>query len=776
MTAQKPSAENPSPQNPPPEKMTAQSRPPENAPRAQGAAEREGPPEREDAARVPGAGREQEVAPGSGAAEQPGDGVPEQRAGGSSSRRAKRGPGARRRATEEERSVDAVPSDAELVARMRRGEAGAYEELYRRHAEPVRRYARTCCRDAHTAEDLTNEVFARTLQAVQRGSGPESAVRAYLLTSVRRVAAAWSKSRKREHLVEDFVVFTQSAAAVGAGPVENTQEVAAEVRAMEEAEQSLVLRAFRSLTEEEQTLLWHTTVEGGKPREVAPLLGKTPEATATAAHRARESLKQAYLQAHVSRARTTGGDCARYAERLGAFARGGLRMRAERGLRAHLAQCAECSEAAVEVRSLNERIRVLVPLAVVGWFGTAGAEAFAALITGTGATLTGGAAASGTAAAAAAGTAAGGSTAGGGAGAAGGGAAAEGVGAPVKVSVAAGLVATAAGVALAMVLSGSGDKPNKPEAKSSSSAEVPSAPAAEPKPDPPAPRPEPSAPPAKPRPEPSKQRPTPSPKPTPTPPPPPSQDPPPSAPTPTPPPSAPSAPVLYYLHKLKWDVIGRQFPPDAMNSMADRVDQDAHERVRSAGNDSARVWTDRTDAHVSVNGPYSPINSSTYLGSFAGTVSSGPGGEERRRGARAETATWPVPDSPERPKVPTIRALGSGWLWQRDGGLRMGGERHANGVTVPARSSVTVDLNRSCSVYEARTGVDDLSPSGHSVRFSVYGDGRRLWRSGEVSRGERPLTVRVRLEGVRSVRLVVDPVRSHDHVALADWADARLSC
>ena len=38
-------------------------------------------------------------------------------------------------------------------------------------AEAVRRYARGCCRDAHTAEDLTGEVFARTLQAVRGGAG-----------------------------------------------------------------------------------------------------------------------------------------------------------------------------------------------------------------------------------------------------------------------------------------------------------------------------------------------------------------------------------------------------------------------------------------------------------------------------------------------------------------------------------------------------------------------------------------------------------------------------
>ncbi len=59
---------------------------------------------------------------------------------------------------------------------MRAGDDQAYEELFRRHSGAVLRYARSCCRDAHTADDLTAEVFARTLQAVRGGKGPTEAV------------------------------------------------------------------------------------------------------------------------------------------------------------------------------------------------------------------------------------------------------------------------------------------------------------------------------------------------------------------------------------------------------------------------------------------------------------------------------------------------------------------------------------------------------------------------------------------------------------------------
>ncbi|MGW9441150.1 sigma-70 family RNA polymerase sigma factor, partial [Streptomyces sp. NPDC055607] len=264
--------------------------------------------------------------------------------------------------------LDLPPSDADLVQLMRDGDDSAYEELFRRHSGAVRRYARTCCRDAHTADDLTAEVFARTLQAVRGGAGPEQAVRAYLMTTVRRVAANWARTQKREHLVEDFAVFAAEAARSSEVSDQGTTDLGADVLAMHEAEQSLALQAFRSLPERWQAVLWHTTVEEESPSEVAPLFGLTANATAVLASRAREGLKQAYLQAHVSQSLTAGGDCARYADRLGAYARGGLRMRAERGLRKHLEECAKCRLAAGELAHVNAGIPALLPVAVIGWF------------------------------------------------------------------------------------------------------------------------------------------------------------------------------------------------------------------------------------------------------------------------------------------------------------------------------------------------------------------------------------------------------------------------
>ncbi|GMA95060.1 hypothetical protein GCM10025881_18840 [Pseudolysinimonas kribbensis] len=65
-------------------------------------------------------------------------------------------------------------------------------------------------------------------------------------------------------------------------------------------ENTITVRAFRTLPERWQTILWYTEVEGMEPAEAAPYLGLTANGAAALAYRARDGLKKAWLQAHVS--------------------------------------------------------------------------------------------------------------------------------------------------------------------------------------------------------------------------------------------------------------------------------------------------------------------------------------------------------------------------------------------------------------------------------------------------------------------------------------------
>jgi RNA polymerase sigma factor (sigma-70 family) len=619
------------------------------------------------------------------------------------------------------------PSDGDLIARMRAGDDTAYEELYRRHAGAVRRYARTCCRDAHTADDLTAEVFARMLQAVRGGSGPEHAVRAYLLTTIRRVAAGWTKSARREHLVDDFAVFAAQATrasevsddAASGGFFGAGLDLGADVRAMHEAEQSMAMRAFRSLPERWQAVLWHTEVEDESPSEVATLFGLDANGTRVLASRAREGLKQAYLQAHVSATLAGDEECARYADRLGAYARGGLRTRAERGLRKHLEECAKCRLAAGQIKDVASGIPAVVPVAVIGWFGAAGYAKVAALIAGSAGagaagvagTVGGAGAGSGGANAGssgAAGAGSGGANAGssgaagagsGGANAGGGGAGAEGLGAPLKAGIAAGVAAVAA-AAVVLALIGHDSPERRPDAKPRASSPVV--------------RPE-SPKPTQPNPTPSKQ-----------------------TPGPRPPAMAPVA-ASRPTHTPK---PGSSTPPSPA-------------RPTSASKPSPAPTPTPTSAPSSTSAPgpapTPPPPPAVYQWSELSYDLTGDGTE------------------------PEMRLGGSTWVWQRYG-VTVADEQYAHGVTVHGRSSVTIDLNRECTAYDALVGVDDLTLGPDKVHFSVYADGAPLWQSGMVQGGDRAVPVHVNLAGHRTVRLVVEPHGHLDALALADWAESRFSC
>ncbi|MFE7050976.1 NPCBM/NEW2 domain-containing protein, partial [Streptomyces californicus] len=118
----------------------------------------------------------------------------------------------------------------------------------------------------------------------------------------------------------------------------------------------------------------------------------------------------------------------------------------------------------------------------------------------------------------------------------------------------------------------------------------------------------------------------------------------------------------------------------------------------------------------------------------------------------------------------------SSWIWQRSN-VSIASTRYAHGVTVHARSSVTIRLNRPCTRYEAMVGVDDLTMGLGAARFSVFnGDGARLWRSPVMKGGDPAVPVGVDISGQSSIRLVVEPEGTFGQVALADWAESRISC
>jgi RNA polymerase sigma factor (sigma-70 family) len=249
----------------------------------------------------------------------------------------------------------AESGDAALISRIRDGDASAYGTLYERHLPAARRLARHLAgRDA--SEDAVHDAFAKVLTVLKRGGGPDSGFRPYLLTAVRRTVYDRQRTDRRVHHTDEIEAFDPGT------PFEDT--------AIEKLERAMVARAFLSLPDRWRTILWHTEVEGAKPAEVAPILGVTANSAAALAYRAREGLRQAYLQMHLDGV-DAGDACRPVQEKLGSYVRGALAGRETRRVKRHLDGCARYKALYAELVRVNSALRdVLGPL-VLGSASTA---------------------------------------------------------------------------------------------------------------------------------------------------------------------------------------------------------------------------------------------------------------------------------------------------------------------------------------------------------------------------------------------------------------------
>lgn len=258
-------------------------------------------------------------------------------------------------------SSSPTPSDAELLAAVRAGDLTAYGVLYQRHLPAAHRLARHLLGRGSDADDVVADTFTRILETISHGGGPVEALRPYLLAALRRVAVDLIR-RQRRQIPTDAASIPDLPGEPVADPV------------LARLEQSLVARAFLSLPERWSAVLWHTEVERAKAADVAVLLGLTPNGVAALSYRAREGLRQAYLQLHLSdRARP---ECQAAASNLGAYVRGRLSDRDSRMVREHLRSCADCREAKAELAAINSALRtVLAPVFLGGLASAAGSAA-----------------------------------------------------------------------------------------------------------------------------------------------------------------------------------------------------------------------------------------------------------------------------------------------------------------------------------------------------------------------------------------------------------------
>jgi RNA polymerase sigma factor (sigma-70 family) len=253
----------------------------------------------------------------------------------------------------EQDGSETTTSDQALVEQTRAGDQRAFAELWRRHYRSGARVARQFT-SSIDADDLVAEAYTRIYQRVLAGGGPTGAFRPYLYTTIRNIASTWGAAR-HDVQVDDITEFEDPT---------TTEDPAAIA-----LDRTLTVRAFRTLPDRWQSVLWYTEVEGMDPHEVAPLMGMTANGVAALSYRAREGLRKAWLQAHINEA-TGSGECQWAMSRLGDHTRKGLGARDKDRMEFHLATCAKCAIISEEVGEVGSRLAlVMVPLLLGGVAG-----------------------------------------------------------------------------------------------------------------------------------------------------------------------------------------------------------------------------------------------------------------------------------------------------------------------------------------------------------------------------------------------------------------------
>ncbi|MFJ9785913.1 zf-HC2 domain-containing protein [Amycolatopsis sp. NPDC101161] len=213
---------------------------------------------------------------------------------------------------------DGGPPDARLIADFRRGDAGAAERLFRRHAEPLRRLAADRGGRPADWDELVAEAFTCVLAVLRAGGGPREYLRPYLVATMRDLAGRGNGPR----------------------PV------------LTDGDDELATAAFHALPARLRTALRSTVADGRTAAELAPVLGVSPTGAEALAARAREALRHAYLQARRFPA-TGERSCPEARRRLGSWLRGELTDDEAEPVAAHVEACVTCRAAvdAVDLRT-----------------------------------------------------------------------------------------------------------------------------------------------------------------------------------------------------------------------------------------------------------------------------------------------------------------------------------------------------------------------------------------------------------------------------------------
>lgn len=106
--------------------------------------------------------------------------------------------------------------------------------------------------------------------------------------------------------------------------------------------------------------------------------------------------------------------------------------------------------------------------------------------------------------------------------------------------------------------------------------------------------------------------------------------------------------------------------------------------------------------------------------------------------------------------------------------LRLGARTYSRGLGVHSRTELTYVLGGDYGSFSALLGIDDSVGAAGSVIFRIYGDDRLLHETPMIRGGDKPVPVKLKMDGVLLLRLETDFGDEGDAADVADWIEARL--
>jgi DNA-directed RNA polymerase specialized sigma24 family protein len=230
--------------------------------------------------------------------------------------------------------------DDQLLDAVRTGDTDAFGVLYARHAAQARRVAAQLADSQADGEDATSAAFLALLEQLLAGHGPTLSFWPDLLA---RLHHATSQSRAELRFTDREEI---QDACLSDALLDSVRR---------QRERDVTRQAYACLSGRTQKLLRCLVIQGMSVDAVAASLRTEPKLVTKAATVATESLRVAYLRAHVPPPLSPG--CVQPAGRLAAWLCGHLSAQPAQQVSRHVADCMPCAQAADRLARLRGRMR-----------------------------------------------------------------------------------------------------------------------------------------------------------------------------------------------------------------------------------------------------------------------------------------------------------------------------------------------------------------------------------------------------------------------------------